>query len=85
MVPFLEAYDPSMHLSIGDVSNDSRYSQATVIVKIKASKTDSFRSGNDILLGQMGEDLCPLVALLGYINVCGLAPSPLFTYSLSHS
>ena len=38
------AYDPDIHLSIVDVSMDSRLFPSKIMLRIKASKTDLFRS-----------------------------------------
>ena len=54
MVSSLEAYDPSVHLT--DISIDSRDCPTVVIVRIKVSKTDPYRTGVDIHLGRTGKD-----------------------------
>ena len=83
-VSSMEAYDPSVHLSVADISIDSRDSPTVVIVRIKASKTDPYRTGVDIHLGKTGKDLCPVAAVLSYINLRGLSPGPLFILSNGH-
>ena len=79
-VPSLEAYDPEVHLSMSDVSLDSASHPKSVIIRIKASKTDQFRKGVDIHLGRTDNELCPVSALLAYISIRGLEPGPLFRF-----
>ena len=64
---------------MADVSLDSSPPNA-VIVRIKASKTDCFRTGVSIYLGKTNCHLCPVSAVLSYIAVRGLDPGPLFRY-----
>lgn len=56
-VPSLSAYDSSVHLSISDISIDSRVRPTSVAVRIKASKTDPFRAGVDVHLGRTDKDM----------------------------
>jgi hypothetical protein len=79
-VPTLTGYDPGVHLSITDVAIDSREAPSMVSLRIKASKTDPFRAGVTIHLGRTDRDLCPVAALLSYIEVRGLQPGPLFIW-----
>ena len=48
---------------------------------IKQSKTDPFRKGVDIFVGRTGTDLCPVGALLDYLQVRGAAPGALFIFA----
>ena len=61
---------------MSDVSLDSASHPKSVIIRIKASKTDQFRQGVDIHLNE----LCPVSALLAYISIRGLEPGPLFRF-----
>ena len=73
-------YDPGHHLAHGDVTvNDSRDPQF-VVVRIKASKTDPFRQGTSIYLGRTHSELCPVVAILGYMVQRGTGEGPFFTF-----
>ena len=45
------AFDPSIHLTVKDISVDSHSSPSYIAVNIKASKTDPFRRGVTIYLG----------------------------------
>ena len=48
---------------------------------IKQSKTDPFRKGVDIFVGRTGTDLCPVGALLDYLQVRGATPGALFIFA----
>ena len=67
VVPVAAAYDPSVHLSHGDVKVDSISAPSYVTVTLKASKTDVFRKGVTVYLGRTGQDLCPVAAILSYL------------------
>ena len=69
--PSRDAYDSSVHLSLGDVALDSR-------LNIKQSKTDLFRKGAKLCLGRTESVVCPVKTLLPYLAVRGSAPGPLF-------
>lgn len=77
-VASMEAFDASVHLSVSDVSVDSRDSPSTVRIVLKQSKTDPFRRGAEVFLGRTDNDLCPVAALLCYLARRGAAPGPLF-------
>ena len=79
-VPSILSYNPVVHLPIMDASLDSAEDPRTVVVHIKASKTDPFRTGVNIFLGKTSMELCPMSALLTYISVRGLEPGPLFRF-----
>ena len=51
-----------------------------VQVRIKQSKTDPFRRGVNIYVGRTGADLCPVSAMLDYLNVRGMSAGPLFKF-----
>ena len=46
------AYDASTRLGVKDVSMDSKSNPGMVKLHLKASKTDPFRQGVDILIGK---------------------------------
>ena len=79
-VPSPKEYDPSPHLSINDIAVDCHDKPSMVSLKIKVSKTDPFRQGVTIFLGATGSTLCPVNALLAYVDVRGQAPGPLFRF-----
>lgn len=80
IVPSGLAFDPSVHLSVADVSVDSHTTPTYVAVNIKASKTDPFRQGVTIYLGRTYYEICPVSAILRYLVERGSAPGPLFTF-----
>ena len=63
-VPSPEAYDPEVHLNLGDLTLDSHTHPTLVRLKIKHSKTDPFRQGVDVFLGRTDTPLCPVQALI---------------------
>ena len=79
-IPLQSAYDPSVHLSLADMSVDSQTNPHTVILRIKASKTDQYRIGVNISLGRTNNDLCPVVAVLSYISCRGTTDGLLFHF-----
>ena len=76
------SYDPTVHLSLGDIAVDDQCRPSLVRLTIKQSKTDPFRKGVGIFVGRTESDICPVAALLDYIHDSqGSAPGPLFTFS----
>ena len=73
-------YDPSVHLSFGDVALNHLRNPTFMQVSIKRSKTDPFRKGVKLCVGRTGSDLCPVGALLSYLQCRGPAPGPLFVF-----
>ena len=67
VVPSSMGYDPSVHLSVGNVTLDSRVSPSVAQVTVKVSKTDPFRKGVAIFLGKTNNELCPVTALATYM------------------
>ena len=86
-IPSLSAFNPSVHLSVSDVSVDvpldpsSSFYQVFINhlqVFIKASKTDPFRKGCNILIGLGSPPLCTVQAVISYLACRGHHPGPLF-------
>ena len=77
VAPSRSAYDPSVHLSLSDVSMDEPRRPTTLKISIKQSKTDPFRKGVDLFLGKTDTDICPVRALLNYLVQRGTAQGPL--------
>ena len=73
-VPFSD----SSHLSLADISLDRTSPTWKFLVRIKASKTDQYRQGTTVVLGSTDSDLCPVAALLDYLNHRAGDPGPLF-------
>jgi len=80
-VPNQESFDDSAHLSLRDISVDSRSNPTTIWLTIKQSKTDPFRAGVKLCLTRTESIVCPVKALLPYLAVRGSSPGPLFTFS----
>lgn len=59
MIPTASAYDPSVHLNLADITVNNLLSPTIIQDGIKASKTDPFRHGVSIHIGQTGCQLCP--------------------------
>ncbi len=74
----LTSFDPSSHLSFGDVTVDDISAPQIVKLHLKASKTDPFRKGVEIVLGRTHNSLCPVAALLSYLTRRGNKPGFLF-------
>ena len=72
------AFDKSVHLVVGDIAIDNQSSPSFVRVRIKQSKTDSFRRGVDLFLGRTHTDLCPVAAIL---VVRRSGPGPLISFA----
>ena len=77
-VPSKKDYDPESHLSLADISVDSRIAPSMIRIHIKQSKTDPFQQGVHVCLGKTDNDICPVNSLLAYlVRRCG-TPGPLF-------
>ena len=64
---------PAASLMWGDVAVDSRERPTMVRIHLKRSKCDQVGAGADIILGKTGLPLCPVSAILKYIEVRGSA------------
>ncbi|KAL5509536.1 hypothetical protein EMCRGX_G004926 [Ephydatia muelleri] len=64
-------YSPANHLSWGDVALDTKVAANIVKILLKKSKCDQFGAGADVLLGHTGCLLCPVAAMIGFINIRG--------------
>ena len=80
-VPSDGAYDPTVHLSVADLALDCPRRPSFVRVRIKQSKTDPFRKGIDLFVGATGNDLCPVAAVLDFLQARGTEPDPLFLFA----
>ena len=80
-VPSQETFDNSVHLSLDDVTLDSRSNPTIIWLTIKQSKTDPFRRGVKLCLGRTDSIVYPVKAILPYLAVRGSTPGPLFTLS----
>ena len=62
-------FSPHYHLRWEDVCFTPKYSPTVVSLNLKASKTDPFRSGVTVTIGNCNSDLCPVSALFKYHQV----------------
>jgi len=76
--PTLTDYDPSVHLSLQDISVDNRDNPNVLKINIKQSKTDPFRQGVQVYLGATNTEVCPILGILPYLAQRGAQPGPLF-------
>lgn len=84
-LPSEAAFDPNTHICFKDVLVDSIDNPKIVKLNLKASKTDPFRKGVEVVLGRTNNTLCPVTDLLAYLAVRGNGPGFLFLFSDGHS
>ena len=75
-----DEYDPTAHLSYGDLAVDNPTAPTAISIMIKKSKTDQGRKGVKVFIGKTSDDLCPVTALLSYLALRGAEPGPLFCW-----
>ena len=78
LLPDMGSNRPTSH---GDLAVDSHTDTRTVKIHLKKSKCDQFGKGADVYLGRTDLDLCPVTALLAYIETRVSGPGPLFVDS----
>lgn len=81
VVPSQAGYDPTCHLSYGDVLVDNARTPTFLEIHIKASKTDPFRKGVSVFLGVTGGELCLVAATLDYMVHRGSLGGPFFLFA----
>ena len=74
-------YDADVHLSIRDVAVDCKAAPTMISLLLRRTKTDQARKGVKIVLGKTGRELCPVKALLDFLEVRGMDSGPLFRLS----
>ena len=72
-----DVFDPSFSLTLGDIAVDQ---PSIVRIRLKQSKTDPFRRGVNVFLGQTNADLCPVTAILAYVALRPQLEGPLFVF-----
>ena len=77
-VPSQNQFDPSVHLTLSDISLDNRHQPQIVHITIKQSKTDPFRQGVTLSLGCTSHEICPVRAIVPFLGARGNKPGPLF-------
>ena len=80
---------PCFLLSFDDVRCNNSHNPSIISINIKKSKTDQSRRGVKVFIGSTNDDLCPVLALLKYLEFRGSKKSSLFQWHngtpLSHS
>ena len=69
---------PDATLSIHDVGVD--WVRQVVMVRLKVSKTDPFRSGVTVRVCATGSEVCPYASMVRYLGVRGPGVGPLFRF-----
>ena len=69
---------PSTKLSWGDVAVDSHRDSKMIQFHLKLSKCDQVGAGSNIVVGTVDSLLCPVTAILKYIEIRGDRPGPFF-------
>ena len=80
VVDTVASFNPEQHLTIEDIATDNRQHPGLVQITLKCSKTDPFRKGVDVVLGVTHDELCPVQALFGYLQLRGGVSGPLFMH-----
>ena len=65
---------------IDDVAIDSHEAPSHMTIHLKRSKTDLIGAGFTLHLGRIGDDLCPIAAMLGYLARRPPGPGFLFRF-----
>ena len=61
-MPCESGFDPSSHLSWGDLAVDVPGQPSVTNIRLKASKADPFRKGITLFIGKVSSALCPGVS-----------------------
>lgn len=77
-------FSPATNLAWGDVAVDSHTNPRMIQFHLKVSKCDQFGAGSNIVVGRVDSPLCPVTAILKYIEIRGDRPGPFFIDS-SHT
>ena len=74
------AFDPATHIMFEDINVDDTTNPTLLKLRLKASKTDPFRKGIDVVVGRTNNKLCPVAAVLAYLAVRGNGLGFLFKF-----
>lgn len=74
-------FQSGLHLSLADVSVDSYPLPSTAFVHLAHSKTDQFGKGYSIVLARSDGHICPVAALMSYLQCRGSQDGPLFVFA----
>ena len=72
------SFNHATNLAWGDVAVDSHSDPRMIQFHLKVSKCNQFGAGVHVVVGRTGNNICPVTALLRYINVRGSQPGPFF-------
>ena len=81
-IPDNSSYDPAVHLNFTDIAFNNGSSPSMVRITLKCSKTDPFRQGVSIHIGQT--DNTPVKALLSYLCSVETAQASCFILKTIH-
>ena len=75
-------YNSERHLTFSDLVFMPKSSPKYMLVRLKVSKTDPFRKGQTIVIGRANSNLCPISAMVAYLESRSPLPNsrPLFTF-----
>ena len=73
-------FNPDRHLTISDLVFMPKSSPKYMLVRLKVSKTDPLREGQTIVIGRANSNLCPISAMVAYLESRIPFPGPLFTF-----
>ena len=79
-VPKVQDYDSNVYLTYADVAIDCKESPQILQLYIKQSKTNPFRKGVKLSLGRTNCAVCPISAILAYLDVRGSTTKPPIYY-----
>ena len=77
-IPAENSYDSSCHLSLGDIAVDNRTKSRLLQLFLKQSKTDPYKQGTKVYMGTTDSTVCPVKAVLSYLQKRSTQPGPLF-------
>ena len=71
--------EPALYLL--DMAIDSHHTPSILRVRLYRAKTNTFGRGVEIFMSRTGTTLCPVVAILRYLAVCGSLDGPLLIHT----
>ena len=71
-------FNPAIHLCWGDIAVNDSANPSMVQIHLKTSKCDQFGRGSDIVVGRTNTEVCPLTAILAYVESRQDVPGPFF-------
>ena len=76
-----DSFNPATSLTWGDVAVDSQTAPRMVQIHLKKSKCNQFGTGSGVVVGVTGVALCPVAAMVSYLEIRGSDPGPFFVDS----